>query len=151
MQCTLAPLGETIDRSARRRCGLMSNYSDHLCTSFYGRWMAGYMELSYRPTAFALRSAVKTNLYSASTVHSQHDAVRICCWAPAPAARRPQLSIQASTLSSKPAGRHCSVDGRDRQTDKWTDDRPLLRLCSAIMRAAPIRFASHNRAINLLA
>jgi len=148
MQCTLAPLGETIDRSARRRCGLMSNYSDHLCTSFYGRWMAGYMELSYKPTAFALRSAVKTNLCSASTVHSQHDAAHICCWAPAPAAIDPGVDAQQQTR--RPPF-FLSIDRRDRQTDKWTDDRPLLRLCSAIMRVAPIRFASHNRAINLLA
>ena len=32
----------------------------------------------------------------ASFVGSQHDANRTCCWAPAPAARRPQLSIDTS-------------------------------------------------------
>ena len=33
------------------------------------------------------------NCWGASSVGSQHDATRVCCWAPAPAAWRPQLSI----------------------------------------------------------
>ena len=49
-----------------------------------------------------------------------HDASRICCRSPAIAARRPQLSIDAT----------------ERRTDGRTDARPLRRSCSQTMRAA---------------
>jgi len=72
------------------------------------------------------------NFCWASSVGSQRDATRICCWAPAPAARRPQQSIDISC----PQGAHqhtvwppllLSIDGTDRLTDGRTDAQPLHR------------------------
>ena len=56
---------------------------------------------------------------------------RICCWAPAPAARRPQLSIdiscpQGAQQQTRPPPLLLSIDGTDRRTDAW----PLHRPCS---------------------
>jgi len=77
-----------------------------------------------------------TSLYWASSLGSQHDAARICCWARAPAADIDRQLVRGArmALSSKPAARRCcwrptaQTDGR---TDGRTDTRPLNGPCCA--------------------
>ena len=71
---------------------------------------------------------------------------RICCWAPAPSARRPQLSIdiscvQGGQLQTRRQSLLLSIDGRDRPTDGRTLDRYVY---SAAHRPT-MRSASINR------
>jgi len=69
-----------------------------------------------------------TSLCWASSLGSQHDATRICCWA-----RRPQLSIDICCTRPRLAANQShaplllSIDG----TDGRTDNRPLHKPCSA--------------------
>jgi len=64
---------------------------------------------------------------NSSSVGCQRDATSICCWAPAPAARRTQLSIDISRpQSTRQQTRRLplllSIDGTDRQTlDRYID------------------------------
>ena len=64
------------------------------------------------------------NVAIALTTICQRDAARSCCWAPAPAARRPQLSIDiACPQGAQPhsLAAIAAVDQRDSQTDGQTD------------------------------
>jgi len=65
-----------------------------------------------------------TSLCWASSVGSQRDATRICCWAPAPLQRTCCRSISPArgALGSKPAGRICCCRSMG-QTDGRTSDR----------------------------
>ena len=87
----------------------------------------------------------KPSLCWAFSVGCQCDATRICCWGQAPAARRPQLSIDISCcrmLSSNPSATVAAVDWWNRQTDGRTDGRMLDRYmdpATHTMRAASVR------------
>ena len=67
------------------------------------------------------------NFCWASSVGSQRDATRICCWAPAPAARRPQQSIDISCPQGAymPSCRHCCCRSTG-QREGRTDRRPTV-------------------------
>jgi len=56
----------------------------------------------------------------ASSYHSQHDATRICCWAPAPAAIDRYLLQAPRSAVDQPHAAAAAVDRRDRQTDGRT-------------------------------
>ena len=58
-------------------------------------------------------------------VGSQHDASRICCWVPAPAAWRPQCARSYRSISPvrSPPASVAAVDLWNRQTDGRTDGR----------------------------
>jgi len=75
-----------------------------------------------------------------SSIGSQHDATRICCWAPARlqhgARSYRSISPDRRALRSKPAGRRCwwrsmGQTHSPRRTDGRTDPRPLHKACSA--------------------
>jgi len=77
-------------------------------------------------------------LFWTSYVGSQRDAARICCWAPAPAARRPQRAaaidrylLPTRHSTANPLTVVAVVDRWGRRTDRQTDARPLHRPCSA--------------------
>ena len=54
---------------------------------------------------------------------SQHDATRICCWAPAHAAQRPQVSIAGAQQQTRRPLLLLSIDGTDWRTR--TPDRDI--------------------------
>jgi len=93
-------------------------------------------------------TANATSLCSASSVDCQRDTARICCWAPAPAARRSQragsyrsISSARKALSSKPVARRCCCRSMG-QTDVRMDWRTLVCYIDTAphtIRAASIR------------
>jgi len=64
-----------------------------------------------------------TSLRWASVVGSQHDATRICCWAPAPAAIDRCILPTGRSAANPPAAAQW-----DRQTDAWPLHRPGVLL-----------------------
>ena len=67
---------------------------------------------------------VATSLCWASSIGSQHDAIRICCWAPVPVARRPQLSIDICSRRRRSAANPpAAVNAVDRRERQRTDGR----------------------------
>ena len=59
----------------------------------------------------------------ASSISSQHDAAHICCWAPAPAARRSQLSINICSIHRRSAANTPVAVAVVNRWDKRTDGR----------------------------
>ena len=89
-------------------------------------------------TAWNCQELNSTNksVLTASFVGSQHDATRTGCWTPAPAARRPQLSIdiccpQGAQQQTRRPRLLLSIDGTDKWKDRRTDARPSHRPCSS--------------------
>ena len=75
---------------------------------------------------------VSRSLCWASSISSQHDAASICCWAPAPAARCPQLLVDISCRHGAQQQTYQPplllwINRTDRRTDAWL----LHSLCSA--------------------
>ena len=77
-----------------------------------------------------------TSLCWASFVGCQQDSTHICCWAPAPAARRPQLSIdtscpQGAQQQTRWSPLLRSIDGTDRRKDGRPIPLHVKRPCPA--------------------
>ena len=89
--------------------------------------------IMYLTIAFNYRSLYDEKKW----IDSQRDAARICCWAPAPAARHPQrarncqsISPARKALASNPADRRCccrSMGQTDGPMNGQTDGRTLDR------------------------
>ena len=77
------------------------------------------------PVTLADCISLITSLCWASSIGSQHDATRSCCWA-----RAAGLPAETRALSSKPTGRRCYCQSTG-QTDGRMDTRPLHRHCCA--------------------
>ena len=77
-----------------------------------------------------------TSLCWASFVDCQQDSTHICCWAPAPAARRPQLSIdtscpQGAQQQTRWSPLLRSIDGTERRKDGRPIPLHVKRPCPA--------------------
>jgi len=113
--------------------------------------------LSYRRRSNSTTKQRLTNLCWASSLGSQRDATRICCWAflqlvrSAGARSYRLLSPAGRALSSKPTGRRCcrqpplllSIDGTDRRTDRHTDPAPAASSISVMLFWQPFECLFH--------
>jgi len=80
-------------------------------------------------------------------VGSQHDSIRVYCWMPAPAAQRPQLSIdisspQGAQQQTRRPPLLLSIEGTERRTDGRTPDRYIDHTMHTMRAASIIRVIS---------
>jgi len=95
--------------------------------------------------------AKQTILCLASSIGCQRDAARICCWAPVPGARRPQLFIDIScrALAANPPHVAAAVDRWDRLTDARHLHRPFSACyADSVNYCLQMRLKNENLAVN---